>query len=111
MSALTAVSLQERAYEMARQDFEHIVEHLGSEEASSMTHSELERELEKKGRELMRKLLQEHLDSRGPGRCNQPVCDADGVERPQVRPHDRKLETVFGTVSVERAGYGQKGGG
>jgi hypothetical protein len=109
MSALTAVSLQERAYEMARQDFEHIVEHLGSEEASSMTHSELERELEKKGRELMRKLLQEHLDSRGPGRCNQPVCGADGVERPQVRPHDRKLETVFGTVSVERAGYGQKG--
>ena len=109
MSALTAVSLQERAYEMARQDFEHIVEHLGSAEASSMTHSELERELEKKGRELMRKLLQEHLDSRGPGRCNQPVCDADGVERPQVRPHDRKLETVFGTVSVERAGYGQKG--
>lgn len=34
MSALTAVSLQERAYEMARQDFEHIVEHLDSKEAS-----------------------------------------------------------------------------
>ena len=109
MSALTAVSLQERAYELARQDFEHIVEHLDSKEARSMTHSELERELEKKGRELMRKLLQEHLDSRGPGRCHQPVCGVDGVERPQVRPHDRKLETVFGTVSVERAGYGQKG--
>ena len=37
-----------------------------------MTHSELERELEKKGRELMRKLLQEHLDNRGPGQCDDP---------------------------------------
>jgi len=109
MSVSTALPLQERAYELARQDFEHIVEQLDSEEASSMTHSELERELEKKGRELMRKLLQEHLDNRGPGQCNQPVCGADGVERSQVRPHDRKLETVFGTVSVERAGYGQQG--
>ena len=43
MSALTAVSLQERAYEMTRQEFEHIVEHLDSNEACSMTHSELEK--------------------------------------------------------------------
>ena len=74
-----------------------------------MTHSELERELEKRGRELMRKLLQEHLDNRGSGQCDQPVCGADGVERPRVRPQERKLETVFGTVSVGRAGYGQQG--
>jgi hypothetical protein len=109
MSALTAVSLQERAYELARQDFEQIVEQLDSKQACAMTHSELERELEKKGRELMRKLLQEHLDNRGPGQCDEPVCGADGVERPRVRPQERKLETVLGTVSVKRAGYGQEG--
>ena len=109
MRASTALSLRERAYELARQDFERIVEHLDSEEACSMTHSELERDLEKKGRELMRKLLQEHLDNRSPGKCNQPVCGADGVERPCVRPQKRKLETVFGTVSIERAGYGREG--
>ncbi len=109
MSALSAVSLQERAYELARQDFEQIVEQLDSKEACSMTHSELERELEKRGRELMRKLLQEHLDNRGPGQCDEPVCGADGVERPRVRPQERKLETVLGTVSVKRAGYGQEG--
>ena len=74
-----------------------------------MTHSELERELEKKGRELMRKLLQEHLDNRGPGQCDEPVCGADGVERPRVRSQERKLETVLGTVSVKRTGYGQEG--
>ena len=68
-----------------------------------MTHSELERELEKKSRELMRKLLQEHLESRGSGQCKQPVRGADGVERSRVRLQERKLETVFGTVSVERS--------
>jgi hypothetical protein len=108
MKASAALSLQERAYDLARQEFEHIVEHLDSDEACTMTHSELERALEKKGRELMRKLLQEHLENRGPGKCDQPVCGADGVERPLVRPHERKLETVFGTVSVKRAGYGRK---
>lgn len=74
-----------------------------------MTHSELERELEKKGRELMRTLLQEHLKNRGPGKCDPPVEGADGVVRSRVRLQERELETVFGTVSVERAGYGQQG--
>ena len=109
MNALAALSSRERFYEQARQEFEHIVRCLDSEEARSMTHSELERELEKKGRELMRKLLQEHLAARGPGECEQPVRGADGVERSRVRLQERELETVFGTVSVERAGYGQEG--
>lgn len=74
-----------------------------------MTHSELERELEKKGRELMRTLLQEHLDNRSPGQCERPVSGSDGIDRSRVRLQERKLETVFGTVSVERAGYGKKG--
>ncbi len=51
-----------------------------------------------------------HLDSRGPGQCDQPVCGADGEERPRMRLQKRELETVFGTVSTERAGYGQQGG-
>ncbi|NOR66280.1 MAG: ISKra4 family transposase [Woeseiaceae bacterium] len=109
MNALAALSPLERTYEQARENFEHIVGYLESEEASSMTHSELERELETKGRELMRKLLQEHLDNRSPGKCDQPVCDTDGLEHPRLRLQERKLETVFGTVSVERAGYGQEG--
>jgi exonuclease VII small subunit len=109
MNALAVLSPWEQAYEQARQNFEHIVRYLNSGEASSMTHSELERELEKKGRELLRTLLQEHLDTRSPGESEQPVRGADGVERSRVRLQERKLETVFGTVSVERAGYGQEG--
>jgi len=109
MNALAALSPLEQAYDQARDNFEHIVGYLNSEEASSMTHSELERELEKKGRELMRIMLQEHLNNRSPGQCNQPVKGTDGIERSRFRLQERNLETVFGTVSVERAGYGKKG--
>ena len=109
MNALAELSPLEQDYDQARENFESRllggIEYLDSREASTMTHSELERELEKRGRELMRKLLQEHLDNRSPGQCDQPVKGADGVERPRVRLQERKLETVFGTVSVERAGY------
>jgi hypothetical protein len=109
MNALAELSPMESFYDQARNNFEHIVGYLDSEEVSSMSHSDLERELEKKGRELMRILLQEHLEARGPGQCEKPVRGADGVERSRVRLQDRKLETVFGTVSVERVGYGQEG--
>ena len=109
MNALAALSSRERYYEQAREEFEHIVRHLDSEEVCSMTHSELERELEKKGRELMRMLLQEHLEARGPGQCAQPVRGADGIDRSRSRLQERKLETIFGTVPIERVGYGQEG--
>ena len=109
MNAAVAMSFRERFYDQSRQEFEDIVRSLDSEEAQSMTHSELERDLEKKGRELMRKLLQEHLQARGLGQCAQPVQDADGVERTRVRVQERKLESIFGTVATERTGYGQEG--
>ena len=109
MNALAMLSSRERLYEQSRQEFEDIVSRLDSDEARLMTHSDLERELEKKSRELMRNLLQEHLKARGPGECAQAVQDSDGVEMSRVRSHERKLETIFGTVSVERAGYGQEG--
>lgn len=95
MNALAVRAPREPAYEESRQNFEHIVRYLDSGEASSMTHSELERELEKKGRELLRTLLQDHLDARAPGACAQPVQGADGVERSRVRLQERALETVF----------------
>jgi len=109
MTALARHSARQQAYDQARENFEHLVEHLDCKETCRMTHSELERELEEKGRELMRILLQEHLENRGPGQCDPPVQGADEVDRSRVRLQKRDLETVFGTVSVERAGYGQPG--
>jgi hypothetical protein len=109
MNALRRISPLERDYEQALQKFDHILGYLDCPEAFTMSHSELERELEKQGRELMRVLLQEHLDKRSPGHCMQPVQDADGVERKLTRAQHREIETVFGTVTVDRVGYGRKG--
>ncbi len=86
-----------------------IVNFLDSKEIHSMKLSGLEQELEKRGRELMRILLQEHLDKMSHSSCDQPVCGFDGTDRPNARPHDRKIETVFGTVTTKRDGYGSKG--
>jgi len=109
MNALAMLSSRERSYGQSRQEFEEIVGRLDSEEVRSMTHSEIERELEKMGRELMRNLLQEHLESRDPGESAQPIEGADGVKRPRARLQEREVETIFGTVSIQRAGYGQEG--
>jgi hypothetical protein len=93
----------------AEQEFGNITTFLCSQEASSLTHSDLERELEAKGRELMRKLLQAHLDLRGPGEAADPVRDASGETRSREQLHCRELETIFGTVTVSRTGYGTEG--
>ena len=109
MNALVELSSLEHVYDRSREEFEQIVGFLGSTEATSMTHSELEREIEKRGRELMRKLLQDHIDARGPGKCQGPVVGADGVNRGRVRVQEREIESIFGTIEEKRAGYGKPG--
>jgi hypothetical protein len=93
----------------ARELFSKTESYLMSKDARNLTHSELERELEKRGQELMRSLLQAHLDVRGPGEAVGPVEDSDGVAREQKRLHERGLETIFGEVRVQRLGYGAEG--
>ncbi len=93
----------------AEAKFAELIKRLQSEEAQGMTHSELERELEEKGRELLRTLYQAHLDTRGPGEASEPVVDASGEERTSKRLHERGLATVFGEVEVRRLGYGAEG--
>src|SRR3989442_5918486 len=56
------------------------------------------------GRELMRQLLQAHLDRRQPGDAMAPVRDADGVTRAPTPVQERTLETIFGTGPWRRRG-------
>ncbi len=113
MNTVLNLSVVEHPYDhtndQGREYYDGIVNFLDSEENHSMKLSGLEQELEKRGRELMRILLQKHLNKLGPSRCEQSVCGSDGIDRPNVRSHDRKIETVFGTVSTSRAGYGNEG--
>src|SRR5215813_8378599 len=90
----------------SRRQFESLVETVGSARAMGMTHRELEDLLTVEGREVLRQLFQDHLTLRGPGLATEPVVDRDGIAHTHVRAQGRDLETVFGTVRVERAGYG-----
>jgi hypothetical protein len=89
----------------ADQAYASISEYLRSKEACQVKHSELERQLEGMGRELLRKLLQAHLDLRQPGQAAEPVCDAAGTPLTPTPVQERSLESIFGTVEVARTGY------
>lgn len=108
MSALPC-PIEDNFFTAAEQEFDTITTFLRSKEAHSLTHSDIERALEAKGRELMRKLLQAHLDMRRPGEAAGPVHDAADETQSRTQLHDRQLETIFGTVTVSRTGYGAEG--
>jgi hypothetical protein len=72
----------------------------------------IERESERRGRELVRLALQAHLDARGDGDVGPALMidDPSGPVRLGCRRHHtRHLLTVFGEVSVTRLGYGTPG--
>ena len=80
-------------YVVAEAVFAEAKAYLSSREAQQMSESEFERELHRRGQELMRRLLQGHLDQRTPGEAAGPVEGADDVERPQRRLQQRHPET------------------
>ncbi len=91
-------------FEPARQSFEDLLVWLDGEEAASLSHGELEDQLDGRGRELLRQMLQGQLDLRAlrERRAEEVVC-AEGVAHRSVEPcHRRRLATIFGRVSVER---------
>lgn len=91
----------DRAYEM--------IQSFAFGEGLKMEHSELERMLEEKGRELMRLVYEESLKRRGPGEAAGPVRDAEGETRTGSVEHTRKVESIFGTVELTRSGYPRAG--
>jgi hypothetical protein len=108
MSAVAAV--EGNVFAEARHWYGEMEKFVVSADAEKMSESDIERELEKRGRELMRRLMQAHLDVRGPGEAAGGLAEgSDGVTRVRERMHERGLETIFGEVRVERAGYGAKG--
>ena len=85
---------------MAEDKFHELVEFLRSGDGRELEHTDLEALLKERGRELLRELFQAQVDSRGPGLAAQPVVGADGLERGQVRLHERGLSTVFGSTRL-----------
>ena len=95
----------DQPFHSAYEKFIEITSYLSHEMSSDKTHSEIEAYLETDGRELLRLLLQDHLDNRGSGRVGEAVCGSDGVVRSHKRDHmEIGYKSVFGSVRVARTG-------
>lgn len=95
------------AFSASRSRFEQVCCFMGGEEASNLTHGELEARLSVDVRDLVRQLYQDHLDLRSlrEERLDE-VIDAGGTRRGSVEAgHVRPLQTIFGEVSVTRLAY------
>jgi hypothetical protein len=84
--------------------------------AALLTASELEELLDERGREVVRQLLQDHLDLRRIREEQQarehpgPVEDPGGITRTRLETgHGRLLATLFGTVRVTRCAWRKPG--
>jgi hypothetical protein len=106
-----AVESVDAAFARSRERFEALVAGLGSPETGVVTHAELEERIDRQGRELLRSLLQDHLDLRAAREVRRAaVTGADAVVRRTVEPdHDRALSSVFGEVRVTRMAYRVRG--
>ncbi len=83
---------------------------LESSESYSMTHSDLENFLSGEGRELMCRLMEDHLRIRGRGdNMWKSVVGSDGIERSYKQLRKRSMITVFGKVTIRRTGYSAPG--
>jgi len=100
----------------SRAAFVQLTAELAAPATAGLAHHELEELLGDRGRELLRQLLQDHLDLRA-AREEQAVTGddaagrggvvgADGVARRRVEPgHRRLLSTIVGTVTVRRCAF------
>lgn len=95
----------------AREQFAALVNELQSNQVLRMEHGEVEELITHEGMELLRRLLQGHLDLRTVKEMKrEEVKGPDGVLRRHVREAcQRGLMTLFGEVTVRRLGYGARG--
>ena len=95
------------AFAQSRAYYGELEEWLAGAEAAGLRHADLEEQLQERGRELLRRLHQDHLDllaAREERRDG--VRGADGIARTRAeKGHGRPLATVFGQVRVSRIAY------
>ena len=94
------------AFAAARGGFEEMLCWLEGTESAALSHAELEDQVGRRGREVQRLMLQDHLDLRCLREGRVRVVDADGIVHANVEPdHRRCLSTVVGAVGVSRLAY------
>jgi len=113
-------------FSQARFVFRLLETWLASEETTALSEAQVEEQLQVRGRELLRLLLQAHLCQRGSGDVGPALrvvtppaagptpddalaAQTNGVRHAEKRSHDRTLHTVLGEVAIERTAYAAAG--
>ena len=112
-------SLQERpdptTLRDARREFDSLEKWLYCEDATALGLRGIELGQELRGRELMRLLLQAHVEHRGDGDVGTAIGVVQQQNVPTItrythkRMHVRNIITIFGKVRIRRVGYGMVG--
>jgi len=106
----TDADIKGEGFSGSRARFEDLVDWLNGAEADRLEHAELEDQLQTQGRDLLRRLLQDHLNIRAEREHRVVVSDADQTSHTAVETgHTRRLGTVFGEVTVSRLAYRRRG--
>jgi len=95
------------AFDSSRECFEEALGWLKGTGASALTHGEIEDQLDWRGRELLRRMYQDHLTLRSVTEHRlEAVLDTETVTHGAVEAgHRRPLATIFGDVEVRRLAY------
>lgn len=95
-------------FEAVERKFSDLLTLLQTRKTQVMKLSDLEKMIETEGREVLRLLLQAHVDSRGDGSIGQSVEGSDGTIRTHRRIGKRQIKSIFGTIELKRMGYGKE---
>ncbi|MGH8526418.1 MAG: hypothetical protein ACREXY_20080, partial [Gammaproteobacteria bacterium] len=101
------------ALELGRTAFWDLEHWLASERSMQLGLLGVERETERRGRELLRLQLQAHIDARGTGDLGYALRVRPPAGRSWLythkRLHTRRLVTLFGPIAITRLGYSTPG--
>jgi hypothetical protein len=103
--------VRDEAFAESRECFGELEDWMASEEAAGLQHGELEEQLGVRGRELLRRLFQGHLDlMAAQEERRHDVTGQDAVARTRAeKGRKRPLVTKFGQVTVSRIAYRSPG--
>jgi hypothetical protein len=109
-SSVASILEQKNVFASAEERFGRIIEKLQSPARQHMEMSDLEKLLQAEGSQLLRELLQGHMDLRSLGQVeSKAVTGSDGVERRDRHRRSRSIKTVFGTVELNRERFHETG--
>lgn len=110
MPSAALTQLEQTEFELAHQHYAQLVQTLSADATQTLEHGAVEALIQQEGIELLRRLLQSHLDLRSRQEApQQNVVGSDAIPRPHRRKQlHRQLTSLFGEVQVTRNGYSTK---